>query len=148
MPKIVRTAVLSAALAATALTALPADAGDRFRHDRDYPSAEWRGNDAEAMAASVFGAAVAAIIAGSAASAQEAAPAGLNPYRHPRPRPDRDYFPTKSGRFGHGSHFRLTPRDWASRQSEWWCDHADRCFDPETGAHLDMHARWRAGIPQ
>ena len=117
----VKTAVLSLALAATTMTALPANAGDWRRHNRHH-------GGGDAIAAGIVGLAAGALIGGALASQ----PPPPDDYyydrpvrRHPviRPAPVRDY-PVVSYRGG------IEPwtRDWYE-----YCSDRYRTFDARTG---------------
>ena len=83
-----RKALSAALIAATALSALPAEAGDRY----DRPIRVERHTDAgELVAAGILGLAAGAIIAGIAQPAYRE-PAYRHPHAFPRPSPDRHYF--------------------------------------------------------
>jgi len=87
--------VLAAAVAATALAVLPAEAADRWPHGgRDYPAAAVQDDGAALLAAGIVGLAAGALVAGIVNGAQHR-PADATLHRHPQPRPqpDRDYFP-------------------------------------------------------
>jgi hypothetical protein len=133
MNRFLKIAVLSAAVAATTLTALaPADAGDRWRHHRD--------NGDEVLAAGVLGLAVGAIAGSALADNPPYRPVyeypiydeplyEETPYASPRPvvvrpRPARPYYTEVRG---------LEP--WSA---EWfrWCGDTYRSFDPDTGTFV------------
>ena len=128
MNRILRNAVLSTAVAATTLAAIPAEAGQRWH--RRGPTVVHQQPDAGALvAAGIIGLAVGAIAGGIAADRQ---PAYDNPYRHPRPRPDRDYFPAAPTSYSGGYADAYAP--WSP---EWyrWCASTYRSFDPSTGTY-------------
>jgi hypothetical protein len=133
MNRLVKTAVLSAALAATTLTTLaPADAHDHWRH---------HGNGDAALAAGVLGLAVGAIAGSALADNPPYRPVYDEPvydepiYEEPaysrpvivRPRPVRPYY--------------TEYRDVGSLQPwspEWyrWCGDTYRSFDPDNGTFV------------
>lgn len=84
--------------AATLLTALPAEAGERWHH-RDHhrrPAPVERGMDGgDLLAVGILGIAAGAIIASIASQPEPAyrEPAWRHPQAYPRPSPDRTYFP-------------------------------------------------------
>ena len=88
MNRIFKTAILSAAVAATTLATLPAaNAGDRYwrnngRHYHHYS------DSGDLAVAGILGLAAGALVVGLAS---QPAPVYANPYRQPRPRPIRDY---------------------------------------------------------
>jgi hypothetical protein len=133
MNRLVKTAILSAALAATTLTALaPADAHDRWHH---------HGNGDAALAAGVLGLAVGAIAGSALADNPRYRPVYDEPiydepaYEEPayarpvivRPRPVRPYYTEYRDVGG------LQP--WSP---EWfrWCGDTYRSFDPDTGTFV------------
>lgn len=124
MNRILKTAVLSLAVAATTLATLPAaSAGDRYwrNHDRHYRHHS-DGNDL--VVAGILGLAAGALAVGLTAQPE---PVYVNPYRQPRPRPVRDYPET------------VYLDDYAGNYEPWsseWYDYcADRyrSFNPRTG---------------
>ncbi len=87
MNRFFRTALLSAAVAATTIATLPAaNAGERYwrHHGHHYRS----GGDDLAVAG-ILGLAAGALVVGL--SARQPEPVYVNPYSHPRPQPYRDY---------------------------------------------------------
>ena len=95
MNRFLKTTILSAALAATTLTALvPADARDRWRHHRHR-------SDGDLLAAGVLGLAVGAIAAGALSDpvrntgrsmTSRSTTSRSTAIREPRPRPHRPYY--------------------------------------------------------
>lgn len=132
MNRIVRNAVLSAAVAATTLAVMPAEAGQRW-HDRGRgPVVVQHQPDAGAVvAAGILGLAIGAIAVGAASNRQ---PAYDNSYRHPRPRPQREYFPAAPT--SHPGRYADT-RAYATWSPEWyrWCSENYRSFDPARGTY-------------
>ena len=128
MNRLVKTAILSAALAATTLTALvPADARDRWHHHGDGDAA---------LAAGVLGLAVGAIAGSALSDNPPYRPVYDEPvYQEPaytrpvvvRPRPVRPYYTEYRDVGG------LQP--WSP---EWfrWCGDTYRSFDPDTGTYV------------
>ena len=91
-------ALASALAAATLLSALPAEAGERWRnrdHHRHPAPVERHVNGGELLAAGLLGLAAGAIIASIANQPEPAyrEPAWRHPQAYPRPSPDRTYFP-------------------------------------------------------
>src|SRR5262245_5732539 len=129
MNRLVKTAVLSAALAATTFAALaPADAHDHWHHGH--------GNGDAALAAGVLGLAVGAIAGSALADNPPYRPVYNEPiYEEPayarpvivRPRPVRPYYTEYRDVGG------LQP--WSP---EWyrWCGDTYRSFDPDTGTFV------------
>ncbi len=86
MHRFLKTAIFSAAVAATTLATLPAaNAGDQWRRHQHQ---DRRSDHGDLALAGILGLAAGALVVGLAA---QSAPPVANPYRHPRPRPDRDY---------------------------------------------------------
>ncbi len=141
MPKMFKTAVMSAAIAATGLAAIPADAGPRRWHG-DWPAATYRDRTGDVVAAGIFGLAVGAIIASAITHSDQQATIDGNPYRHPRPSPDRDYFgqdyfpsaPQGAPQEAPLADSRIAPQPWSSEWERWCFDH-HRDFDPDTGTY-------------
>lgn len=127
MNRFFKTAILSAAVAATTLATLPAaNAGDRYwrNHDRHYRD---RGSDGGDLAlAGILGLAAGALVVGLASQPE---PAYANPYRQPRPRPVRDY--PESAYLGR--YTALEP--WSA---EWYdyCSERYRSFSPRSGTFV------------
>jgi hypothetical protein len=130
MNRILKITILSAALAATTLTALvPADANDRWRHHGS--------SDGDLLAAGVLGLAVGAIAAGALSDPIPYRPVYDEPvydepiYRDPlpRPRPHRPYYAEPSVVY-YQDQAGLEP--WSP---EWfrYCGDRYRTFDPDTG---------------
>lgn len=152
MNPIFRNIVLSAAVAATTLAAMPAaQAGERWRHGA--PQREHvvrKDNTGAIVAAGVLGLAVGAIIAGANQPAAHRQPAHPNPYMQHRPRPERDYFPPRPGShdYGHyGPHDHRQPvrASWAAEPwtPEWYryCQARYRSFDARTGTYRGFDGR-------
>jgi hypothetical protein len=124
MNSILKTAVLSVAVAATTLATLPAaNAGDRYwrhqgGHARYYPNYS---NGADIAAAGILGLAAGALVVGLASQPE---PVYANPYRQPRPRPVREY-PEEAYYAG-----ALEP--WSPGWYEY-CEDRYRSFKPRTG---------------
>ena len=92
MNRILKATILSVAVAATTLASLPAaNAGDGWRHNR-HQNGDRNSRNGDLVAAGILGLAAGALVVGLA-SQQPAyrEPVYDNPYRHPRPRPIRDY---------------------------------------------------------
>ena len=127
MNRLFKMTILSAAVAATTLTALvPADARDRWHHG-------YRHSDSgDLVAAGILGLAVGAIAAGALSDPVPYRPVYDEPiYRdpQPRPRPHRPYYAEPSVAYYQGQSG-LEP--WSP---EWfrYCSDRYRSFDPDTG---------------
>lgn len=129
MNRIVKTAAVSAFVAATALAAtLPANADHRRHHNR--------GNGGDVVAAGVLGLAAGALIAGSANRQADVVYRYDDPYYEPRrvyerpvrvyerPRPRPVYVEQYSS-------FEPWSRDWYR-----WCSDRYRSFNPDTGTFV------------
>jgi hypothetical protein len=132
---IVRNAVLSVAVAATTLSAMPmaAEAGERWRHHDRRPVVVQRHNDTGALvAAGILGLAVGAIAAGVVSQPQ---PVYSDRYHYPRPRHEREYFPPAPGYRDYGyDRYASAYEPWSP---EWYryCSRRYRSFDPSTGTY-------------
>lgn len=126
MNRFLKTAVLSLAVGATTLAALPAaEAGDWRRHHRHHRS----GGD-DLVAAGIVGLAVGALAVGLASQPRYAEPVYVNPHRHPRPRPVRDYdFPAEPD-VVYVDNYAAEPwtREWFQ-----YCESRYRSFNARTG---------------
>lgn len=88
MNRFCKTAILSAAVAATTFTTLPANAGDhrwRRHHGHHYSGSN------DLAVAGILGLAAGALVVGLASQPAYREPVYVNPYRQPRPRPYRQY---------------------------------------------------------
>ncbi|MBX3580372.1 MAG: BA14K family protein [Rhizobiaceae bacterium] len=130
-----KAAILSVAVSATTLAALPASAGERYRrhhggghdsYDRHYSG------DNDLVVAGILGLAAGALAVGLA-SQQQSAPVSDNPYRKPRPRPIREY--PQSAYYYEGG---LEP--WSRGWYEY-CSDRYRSFDPESGTFVGYDGR-------
>lgn len=131
MKRLFKLTILSAAVAATTLAALPgAEAGERWRHHRHH------NNGGDVVAAGVLGLAVGALAAGAATASPryyEPAPRYYEPdyvyveprYSYRRVRPARVYVDDYAGG--------LEP--WTP---EWYryCENRYRSFDPRSGTFI------------
>lgn len=150
MNQLARNAVLSLAVASTTLAALPpAEAAERWRDRR--PAVEHRQDDTGALiAAGILGLAVGAIAAGIVAGGRPPAdPASVNPYRQPRPQPDRDYFPPAPGNARyHGAHQSIGGMEPWTREWYRYCTRRYRSFDPSTGTYIGRSGEERFCLPR
>ncbi len=140
MKRILSKLVLSAAVAATTLAALPADAADSWHHGgRDRPAAAVQDDGTALLAAGIIGLAAGAIVAGIVSDGQRDEPADVVTYRHPQPRPqpDRDYFPPAPPA-AQPMDYVYGPRRIEPWTREWYraCSARYRSFDPSTGTYL------------
>jgi hypothetical protein len=134
---LVKKIILSVAVAATTLSAIPAEAGDRWRGHHRHRS--HHDSDGALVAAGVLGLALGALAVGAATSNDE--PVEVNPYRHPRPRPDRDIVYGEmtelvDGQEAYGPAFEPWSRSWFR-----YCEQRYRSFDPETGTYMGYDGR-------
>ncbi len=131
MNRFLKTAVLSAAVAATTLTAIPAaNAGDRWRyHDND-------GGDA--IAAGVIGLAAGALIGSALSQPSYREPVYYDDYYY-EPRPVRRY--EYVGRaYDNRVYVRGSLEPW-SRPWYRYCQNRYRSFDPRTGTFMGYDGR-------
>ena len=135
MNRFLKTAVLSVAVAATTLAALPAaNAGDRHwrnhhgGHDRYY-----RSNGADLAAAGILGLAAGALVVGLAAQ-NNPEPVYDNYYRKPRPRPVREY--------PESVYYQGAYEPWSRGWYEY-CSDRYRSFDPQSGTFVGYDGRER-----
>lgn len=131
MNRIFKTAILSAAVAATTLAALPAaEAGERWRrYDRHHHNN--RNNGGELLAAGALGLMAGALIAGSANRSQ---PIYDYDYYEPQPRPRAyrsDYYrPAPQPRATYSGSYAMEP--WTPQWYQY-CSDRYRSFKPKTG---------------
>lgn len=152
MNRLVKSAILSVAVVATTLTALPAaNAGDRWRHhdDRRHPIGRPSG-DAGLLAAGILGLAAGAIIVGAMNEPEYREPVyrdPINPHRQPRPRPDRNYFPDapdddyiEPGVVYANRGYTRSVEPWTR---EWfrYCGQRYRTFDRDSGTFMGYDGR-------
>lgn len=127
------TRTLAGALAAaTFLSVLPAQAGERWRHPPRPIVVERQSSGDEWLAAGILGLAAGVVIAGVASQPAPAEPI----YRRPRPSPDRDYFPPAPVYYDE-------EEEWVDAGYEPWtrgwyryCSDRYRSFDPGTGTYM------------
>jgi len=134
MNRILKTTILTAAVAATTIAAMPlANAGEHWRHGGRRHHVERGINGGEMLAAGIVGLALGAIVAGAS---NPPAPGYYepNPYRAPRPSPDRSYFPETPAPVHYGQTYAGGIEPWTS---EWYqyCVDRYRSFDPQTGTY-------------
>jgi hypothetical protein len=136
MSSLFRKVIIGLMVASTALSAVPASAGERWR-DRDHkrPQPVYRDNTGEIIAAGILGVAAGAIIAGIANQPRPVyrEPAYRHPQAYPRPSPDRDYFPPAPVRYESDRYASYEPwtREWYR-----WCANRYRSFDPDYGTYV------------
>ena len=129
MNRTVRSAVLSAAVAATTLATMPiAEAGERWRH-HDRRSVVVHNDSGALVAAGILGLAVGAIAAGVAS--QPRPPVYHDPYRYERA--DR-YPPARAYRDYSYDRYAGGYEPW-SPQWYRYCSQRYRSFDPQTGTY-------------
>ena len=131
MNRFLKSIVLSAALAATTLTALaPAVAGDRWHHHRHHGS-----DGGELLAAGILGLAVGAIAVGALNDEPEYRPLYSEPIYEtprdpmPRPRPVRPYYADPI--------YYEEPASLEPWSPEWfrYCGDTFQSFNPDTGTY-------------
>lgn len=133
--------ILSVAVAATTFAAIPAEAGDRWRDNRHYR--ERHNSDGDLVAAGIVGLALGALAVG-AINANREEPVYGNPYRHPRPRPNRDYViideapQVISSEDIYDSGIEPWSRAWFR-----YCENRYRSFDPQSGTYVGYDGRER-----
>ncbi|CAG1015226.1 MAG: BA14K family protein [Rhizobiaceae bacterium] len=136
MNRIFRTSVLTAAVVATTLATLPAEARDRYgRHEPRRPHHERTSSDADLVAAGILGLAVGAIVMGALAQ-----PEPKGPIYRGDPLDDPEYFPPAPRPVSGGGYVVLEP--W----SDAWYDYCEaryRSFDPGTGTYTGHDGRKR-----
>ncbi|MCT7374827.1 BA14K family protein [Chelativorans salis] len=146
MKRILKTSVLTLAVAATALATVPANAdhwrhggyGDYSRyerhgwHERHYVRKK-KGSDGDLVAAGVLGLAVGAIAAGVLTQPRQPSRVYIDP---PAPQPtyryERNYYRTAPTYRSTASY---SPEPWSR---EWYraCDARYRSFDPQSGTFM------------
>ncbi|HEU4985946.1 MAG TPA: BA14K family protein [Rhizobiaceae bacterium] len=127
MNRFFKSAILTAAVAATALTAIPANAGDHWRHRHHH-------HGGDALAAGAIGLAVGAL-AGAALSQPRPAPVYVDRYYPPAPPVRYHYRPAPEVVY-----VREAPEPWTRG---WYreCSIRYRSFDPGTGTYLGYDGR-------
>jgi BA14K-like protein len=124
MTRFLKSAILSAAVAATTLTAIPAaNAGDGWRHYNYYHGH----STGDVVAAGVLGLAAGALIAGIASQPVYSAPSYSDPYRY---RPVRNYY-ANDGYYGGYRSLQPWSREWYH-----YCRNRYRSFDPSSGTFI------------
>jgi hypothetical protein len=141
MNRYLKSAVLSLALAATTLSALPAaQAGDGWRrHDGWGRSNGWsrhnHSRNGDLVAAGVLGLAIGALIVGAATASQRDQYEPVPVYREPvpRPHPDRGYLIERPQVVYNDPYVGAEPwtRDWFD-----YCASRYRSFDPRSGTYV------------
>lgn len=132
-------ALASALAAATLLSALPAEAGERWRnrdHHRRPVPVERHVDGGELLAAGLLGLAAGAIIASIASQPEpiHREPAWRHPQAYPRPSPDRTYFPPAPPHNPAPVRVSYSHEPWSQG---WyaWCGDRYRSFDARTGTY-------------
>ncbi|WP_353644957.1 BA14K family protein [Mesorhizobium sp. WSM2239] len=139
MNRILKTAILSAAVAATTFAAMPAaNAGDNWRrHHRDHSS------DGDLVAAGILGLAVGALAVG-AANASRPEYRVYDDYDYPRDRRyyprDRRYYPVRRERVYVDEGYAGALEPWTP---EWYryCEDRYRSFNARTGTFTGYDGR-------
>jgi hypothetical protein len=136
MNRFFRTTVLSAAVLATTLATLPAEARDRHgRHEPRRPHHERTSSDSDLIAAGIVGLAIGAIVMSTLAQ-----PEPKGPIYRGDPLDDPQYFPPAPRPVSSGGAYSLEP--W----SDAWFDYCEaryRSFDPNTGTYTAYDGRKR-----
>jgi len=131
MNRVIKSAVLSAMVAATTLTALPAaQAGDGWKHRHWH-----RGGHGDAVAAGILGLAVGALAVGIATNNDRYYEPGYREVR-PRPRPDRNYYVRDPDVVYLDSSLEPWTVGWYE-----YCEDRYRTFDPGTGTFMGYDGR-------
>ncbi|WP_274628008.1 BA14K family protein [Arvimicrobium flavum] len=123
--------ILSVAVAATTFAAIPAEAGERWRHHGGYHS--HGSSDGDLVAAGIVGLALGALAVGALNTNRQPVYADRY-YRNPPPRPSRYYYEGAVARGG------VEP--W-SRSWYRYCSNRYRSFDPQTGTYVGYDGRER-----
>ncbi len=135
MNRIFRTTVLSAAVLATTLATLPAEARDRYgRHEQRRPHHERTNSDADLVAVGILGLAVGAIVMGALAQ-----PEPKGPVYRGDPLDDPEFFPPAPQPVNAGASS-LEP--WSAAWYDY-CEARYRSFDPDTGTYTGYDGRTR-----
>jgi len=135
MNRIFRTTVLSAAVLATTLATLPAEARDRYgRHEPRRQHHERTSSDADLVVAGILGLAVGAIVMGALAQ-----PEPKGPVYRGEPLDDPEYFPPAPQPVSGGA-YSLEP--WSAAWYDY-CETRYRSFNPDTGTYTGYDGRTR-----
>lgn len=138
MNRFLKTIVLSAAVAATAIAPLAeANAGGRHRNHEVVRN----NSNGDAVVAGIFGIAIGAIAAGIIAGSDDNDVVEVNPYRHPRPSLDREVFyeeivEPEVVEYEYAPSFEPWSRDWYR-----YCERTYQSFDPATGTFIGYDGR-------
>jgi BA14K-like protein len=136
MTRFLKSAILSAAVAATTLTAIPAaNAGDGWRHYNHYYNGHSTG---DVVAAGVLGLAAGALIAGIASQPAYREPVYADSYRYQRVRPAGNYY--GNGYYDEPVYARGSLEPW-SREWYRYCRNRYRSFDPGSGTFVGYDGR-------
>jgi len=135
MNRFFRTTVLSAAVLATTLATLPAEARDRYgRHEPRRPHHERTSSDADLVAVGILGLAVGAIVMGALAQ-----PEPKGPVYRGDPLDDPEYFPPAPQPVNGGA---ASLEPWSAAWYDY-CEARYRSFDPDTGTYTGYDGRTR-----
>ncbi len=129
MMNFARTLVLTVSTAAVVMSAMPmAEAGERYRR---HQVERHHNKVGEAIGAGIIGLALGAIVVGILSDQQASqTDTSQNPYRRPRPSPDRNFFPMPPTSYETAYSRSLEP--WSPGWYHY-CDARYRSFDPSTG---------------
>lgn len=135
MMRLLKSTILCAAVAATALTALPASARDWHHGGGNWHHGGYRSyghnHGGDALAAGIAGLAVGALAAGVLAPRPE--PVYVDPYPRPAPYPVYRYHPYRPA-----PHVVYYNRGYEPWTPAWYdaCSDRYRSFDPRSGTYL------------
>lgn len=141
MKRILRTAVLSLAVAATTFAAMPASAGERWHHHRPHKVYRHHDKSGDLLAAGILGAAVGALAVGVLSQPRHRAPVVRHAPYPPEPRYgyDRGYYPAPPrgyrATYSHGA-----PEPWSRAWYEA-CSIRYRSFEAESGTYMGFDGR-------
>ena len=145
MKKFARTLILSVSTAAVVLSAMPAtQAAERHRHrvERHDPSV---GN---AIGAGIIGLAIGAIVVGILSDqAIDRHDPNQNPYRRPRPSPDRPGFPAMPAYYPNKAYHGGSLEPWTPGWYQY-CEMRYRSFNPAEGTFTTYEGEKRFCIAE
>jgi hypothetical protein len=136
MKQFARKLVIAAAATATMASAMPlAEAGERHRDHRRHQVTRHNDRAGEAIGAGIIGLALGAIVVGILSDKQAGnASSDGNPYRRPRPSPDRDFFPAPPAKYAARAGYNAAPEPW-TRGWYRYCETRYRSFNPAEGTY-------------
>ena len=121
----------------TVVSAVPANAGERYRGYDYRPTAHRSASNSDLLVAGILGLAAGAVAAGIVAQSSRSdspEPVYRNPPHFPRPSPDRDFMVTPVYKAPHPA----VPRSYEPWSNEWYryCAGRYRSFDPDSGTFV------------